>query len=120
MEHPSRSVSSLRLEVWNTPVQDLHVSRRSVGGNDPIGVLAKKLREYFCKGPHCVMLQTENELKWFPAFAALSADAAASTIHHYRNWVARVADKEYADTYCCCAIHSTRSPTALVDTGVPL
>ena len=79
-------------------MHDLQIgTRASAKGTDAVGVLARRLREYFCKGHDCVMLRQENELMWFPAFAALSSRAKASTVQEYRDWVARVAHKEYAD-----------------------
>ena len=43
------------------------------------------------------MRRPENELMWFPAFAAMSSRAVARTVQHFRTWVARVAHTEYAD-----------------------
>ena len=43
------------------------------------------------------MCQPDNELRWFPAFAALTVRADARTIVDYRRWVSRVGQHGYAD-----------------------
>ena len=66
-------------------------------GVDPLGKLARRLRELVC-GPTGFMLQATNLPRWAPAFAHLQQqqDCSAS-FSDYVTWVRKVSTHEFAD-----------------------
>ena len=70
----------------------------------PLGRLAEKLRTYMCAGPGAVLLRRDMLEKLFPAFAAIAAGSVRRELHHYKRWVQRLADREFADELVILAV----------------
>jgi hypothetical protein len=69
-----------------------------------LGLLAEKLRKYMCDGPDAVLLRQDMLEKLFPAYAGIDARSERRQLHHYRQWVQRVAEKEFADELVVLAV----------------
>ncbi len=50
-----------------------------------------------CAGDDAVLLRDDMRRKIYLAYAGIEADSATRTLAAYKNWVARLATKEYAD-----------------------
>ena len=72
--------------------------------SSPLGLFAQKLRHYMCAGATAVLLRHDMQAKLFPAFAALDTASESRTLQHYKQWVARLADKEFADELVLVAV----------------
>ena len=94
-----KSLRPLHQQVRATPIEQL-AARRS--GQDPVGELADRFRQYFC-GIDGVLLSRDELRTWAPAYAALTPSSAAS-IPDYKRWVARVGKHELADEIILAAV----------------
>ena len=63
----------------------------------PLGHFAFRLRQYMCDGSDAVLLRDDMRRKIYLAYAGLEANSGVRTLAAYKNWVARLATKEYAD-----------------------
>ena len=91
-------VSALLAEVRGTDLTDLDYTTTSVRLRDsPVAQVAVLLRQYMCHGRAAVMLQSPALKMLFPAFAALDGAADSRTMQQFKNWVTKLAFKEYAD-----------------------
>ena len=62
-----------------------------------LGRLAYRLRQYICAGAQPVLLRYSMMTKIYAAFASLGGDANVRNLDMYKNWVQKLATKEYAD-----------------------
>ena len=97
--HFLKSLRPLHQQVRATPIEQLR-ARRS--GQDPVGELADRFRQYFC-GIDGVLLSRDELRTWAPAYAALTPNSAAS-IPDYKRWVARVGEHEFVDEIILAAV----------------
>ena len=70
----------------------------------PLGLFAEKLRKYMCDGPNAVLVRRDMLETLFPAFAALDPRSARRGMQHYKEWVQRLADREFADELVILAV----------------
>ena len=70
----------------------------------PLGLCAEALRCYFCSGPDAVLLKPNIRAKLYPSFAALGKNGPVRTEAMYKQWVERLATKEYADELILLAV----------------
>ena len=70
----------------------------------PLGLLAERLRCYMCAGATAVMLRPAVQARLFPAFAAIDTTSDSRQLQDYKRWVARLADKEFADELVVLAV----------------
>jgi len=70
----------------------------------PLGLFAERLRKYMCAGPDAVLLRRDMLEKLFPAFAAIGTNSERRQLRHYREWVERLADREFADELVILAV----------------
>ena len=73
----------------NAPSRDIEHSA--------VGRLAYRLRQYMCAGAEPVLLRYTMMSKIYAAFASLGADTNVRNLDTYKNWVHKLATKEYAD-----------------------
>jgi len=87
------------LELWpQVRASDLVAMDRSATiALTPLGRFAEQLRKYMCDGPNAVLVRRDIMQRLFPAFAALDPRSARRGIQHYKEWVQRLADREFAD-----------------------
>ena len=50
------------------------------------------------------MKRADMQVRWFPAFAALTADSRARTVADDHRWVQRVGEREFADELIVAAV----------------
>ena len=70
----------------------------------PVGLVAEQLRKYMCAGDDAVLLRRDVVDRLYPAFAALDTNSARRQLPHYKQWVAKLATKEYADELIVLAV----------------
>ena len=70
----------------------------------PLGLCAEALRSYFCLGTDAVLLKPKIHATLYPAFAALGNDGRTPTEAMYKEWVEKLATKEYADELVLLAV----------------
>lgn len=84
---------------------DLIAMDRSMAiGRTPLGLFAEKIRKYMCDGPNAVLVRRDMMQRIFPAFAALDSRSARRGLQHYKEWVQRLADREFADELVILAV----------------
>ena len=72
--------------------------------DDAVGLLADRLRQHFC-APGGIMYQPEMVQLLLPAFAALDPRrGCAATIGSFKQWLNRVATRDFADELVLLAI----------------
>ena len=69
-----------------------------------LGMFAERIRKYMCAGPDAVLLRRDMLDRLFPAFAAIGKHSEMRQLHHYRQWVGRLADREFADELIILAV----------------
>ena len=57
-----------------------------------------------CDGPNAVLVRRDILQRLFPAFAALDPRSARRGTQHYKEWVQRLADREFADELVILAV----------------
>ena len=97
----SDSVEVLQ-RVRAMPLCHLHLSQGV--RLSPLGLLAEKLRRYMCAGSSAILLKPAVQARLFPAFAAIDSKSGPRELQHYKQWVARLADKEFADELVLLAV----------------
>ena len=97
----SDSVEVLQ-RVRAMPLCHLHLSQGV--RLSPLGLLAEKLRRYMCAGSSAILLKPAVQARLFPAFAAIDSRSGPRELQHYKQWVARLADKEFADELVLLAV----------------
>ena len=103
--HALQSVDGL-LEIWpQVRASNLVAMDGSAAiARTPLGLFAEKLRKYMCDGPNAVLVRRDMLEKLFPAFAALDPRSARRGMQHYKEWVQRLADREFADELVILAV----------------
>jgi hypothetical protein len=88
-------------ELWNKvrALDLLSLDKAAAVRQSPLGLLAEKLRNYMCDGPDAVLLRQDMLEKLYPAYAAIDTRSERRQLHHYKQWVQRVAKKEFADDW---------------------
>jgi hypothetical protein len=97
----SGSVATLQ-QSRTTPLMSLHRSPNV--RCSPLGLLAEKLRRYMCAGTTAALLRPDLQARLFPAFAAIDSKSGPRQLQHYKHWVARLADREFADELVILAV----------------
>ena len=69
-----------------------------------LGKCAEQLRHYMCFGDSAAMLQSRVRDKVYPAFATLGAQGPRRTMALYKQWVAKLANNEFADELVVFAV----------------
>jgi hypothetical protein len=94
------------LDLWpQVRASDLVAMDRSANiARSPLGLFAEKLRKYMCDGPNAVLARRDILQRLFPAFAALDPRSARRGTQHYKEWVQRLADREFADELVILAV----------------
>ena len=69
-----------------------------------LGLFAERLRKYMCAGSDAVLLRRDMLEKLFLAFAAIGTNSERRQLRHYREWVERLADREFADELVILAV----------------
>ena len=62
-----------------------------------VAVFADQLRTYMCNGANAVLHRPDIRDTIFQAFAALAGEGRARTLRSYEQWVAKLAQDEFAD-----------------------
>ena len=62
-----------------------------------LGLCAEALRTHFCDGPDAVLLRPGMRANIYAAFAGLAVNGPVRTEQLYRQWVQKLATREYAD-----------------------
>ena len=103
--HALQGIDGL-LELWpQVRACDLVAMDRSATiARSPLGLFAEKLRKYMCDGPNAVLVRRDILQKLYPAFAALDPGSARRGMQHYKEWVQRLADREFADELVILAV----------------
>jgi hypothetical protein len=57
-----------------------------------------------CDGPNAVLVRRDMMQRISPAFAALDSRSARRGLQHYKEWVQRLADREFADELVILAV----------------
>ena len=73
-------------------------------GRSALGRCAEMIRRYFCNGPDAVLLREDVRAKIYLAFASLASRGPARTLERYRQWVQKLATREYADELVILAV----------------
>ena len=68
-----------------------------------LGLLAEALRKHFCHGEGAVLLRSDMQQTFYPAFACLGGGDTA-TKAKYAKWVQRLATSEFADELVVVAV----------------
>ena len=84
-------------DVRKKSLQHLDSARRSDVECSPVGVFAYKLRQYMCAGEEPALLRYDMMEKIYAAFGSLGADSDVRNLMTYKNWVKKLATREYAD-----------------------
>ncbi len=69
-----------------------------------LGRCAEEPRRYFCDGPNAVLLREDMRTRIVVAFAGLHTRGPARTEQLYRQWVQKLATREYADELVVLAV----------------
>jgi hypothetical protein len=57
-----------------------------------------------CAGTTAALLRPDLQARLFPAFAAIDSKSGPRQLQHYKHWVARLADREFADELVILAV----------------
>ena len=66
-------------------------------GRSALGLCAAKIRTYFCDGADAALLRHDMQERIYSAYACLNSKGPARTRERYRQWVQKLATREYAD-----------------------
>ena len=66
-------------------------------GRSALGRCAEMIRRHFCDGPDAVLLREDMQARIYMAYAGLDSRGPARTQERYRQWVQKLATREYAD-----------------------
>ena len=94
-------------QVRAMDVMSLHRARPMEVANTALGQFAAALRHHFCNEESGILLQGSTMTRIFPAFASLASGDGTRSVQHYRDWVRRLATREYADELVLVSVATT-------------